>query len=105
MRSFKDFAQTDSSFFFNNKEFGETIDIEGTPVNVVIDNDTLKINELKNGGEGLANNGLLFYVQKNVLPFKPHPEQDLIVDDIYYVITDLQEDDFVYTVTLKAVRS
>lgn len=102
---FKDQIQKDLSIFINPLEFSEEADIGGKKVNVVIDNDKLKEHQLKMGGEGLIQNGLLFHVKKSDMPFKPSPRQRIDFNDSHCTIVDVQEDVGIYTITLEGFES
>lgn len=101
MMNFKDHLLKDMHTFINISEFAVIAEIEGSNVNVVIDNDTLKEYQLKNGGEGLINDGLLFHVKKSEMPFIPIPGQDIMFNNSYYFIEDVVENDGLYTITLE----
>lgn len=103
--NFKDQLKMDLAVFINPTEFAEEVDIDGQKVNVIIDNDTLKEHQLKKGGEGLVENGLLFHVKKSNMPFIPRPEQRLKFNESHCQIVDVQEDEGMYTITLEGYES
>ncbi|MEH7122107.1 hypothetical protein V7127_02560 [Bacillus sp. JJ1773] len=103
--NFKDQLKKDLSVFINPNEFAEEVDIDGTKVSVIIDNDKLKEHQLKMGGEGLVENGLLFHVKKGDMPFIPRPEQRMNFKESLCYIVDVQEDEGVYTITLEGFES
>lgn len=106
MVEFKDFLQFDiAATFINPKEFGEPAIINGDSVHVVIDNDLLKEQNLKNGGEGLAHNELLFHISKLDLPKKPIPNKVMTFNKIIYSISDVVDSPGLYTITLSRNRA
>lgn len=101
-RTFKDFLNQDiSNVFVNRNEFAESVDIDGKKISVVIDNDTLVEKNLKNGGEGLITDKLLFHVKKDDIPFVPYPNQEILFNDTYYFIADVTESLGMYSITLE----
>jgi len=105
MVKLRDYFESDFDTFFNLNEFAEEVDIEGKSVRVVLDSDTLEKKKLSNNAEGLASSELLFHVVKKELGFRPFPRQSLIFNDILYYVTDVQEDEGMYTITLGVHQS
>lgn len=103
--NFKELVAKDIQIFINTSEFASSADIDGSQINVVIDNDKLKDHQLKMGGEGLVQDGLLFHVKKSDMPFVPRPQQNITFNDSDYQIVDVQEDEGMYTITLKGYES
>lgn len=103
---FKSLLNNDlSNIFFNKEEFAREATIDNTKVMVLMDDELLKAHKFKNGGEGLIDDGLLFHVQKNDMPFIPKPQQNITFNESYYQIVDVQEDEGMYTITLEGYES
>lgn len=106
MKTFKEMIQQDNqTVFLSPEEFAENTLIDGIEVEVVIDNDQLNEYQLKNGGEGLANSRLLFFVVKEKLPFEPFPGQNIEFNGRYTYVIDVQEDEGMYSITLEVPES
>jgi hypothetical protein len=93
--------------FFNTEEFAESHTINGTDINIVVDNDTLAdlyISKNANTDE-LFTDKILFYVRKKDLSFEPVPGQYIDFDGSGYLITDVKTDDASYTIVLGANES
>ncbi|WP_163538300.1 hypothetical protein [Gracilibacillus sp. YIM 98692] len=105
MAKLRDFLESDFQTFVNTDEFAEEVDIEGNKIEVVMDSDTLEKKKLSNDAEGLANSELLFHVEKNKLAFTPFPRQNLVFNNELYYVTNVQEDEGLYTITLGVHRS
>lgn len=101
-RTFKDFLNQDiTNVFVNRNEFAENVVIDGKEFSVVIDNDILVEKNLKNGGEGLITDKLLFHVKNDDMPFVPSPGQGMLFNDTYYFIADVTESLGMYSITLE----
>lgn len=94
-----------SNVFFNSNEFATDVTIDDAPVTVVVDNDVLMATKLKNGGEGLITDKLLFHVKKVEMPFDPFPGQPLKFNHSNYVIADVSESFGMYSITLEVSDS
>ncbi|SFP11018.1 hypothetical protein [Salibacterium halotolerans] len=104
----KDYLEEDLDTFFNTDEFAEEIDITHNKktkrLTVIPDDDLLKRHALKEGKEGLAEDGLLIHVAKRdfVEAFgEPYHDQRLNLRKSLYTIIEYQEDHDVYTITLR----
>ncbi len=95
------------SVFFNAEEFAESHVINGSKVNIVVDNDKLAELYLAKGThtEQLFTDSILFYVRKKDLDFEPVPGQYLEYDDRVFLISDVKTDNESYTVVMGANES
>lgn len=88
--------------FFNPDEFAEKHTINGSEVDIVVDND--KLAELfisrQINTEQLFTDSIMFYVRKCNLDFEPVPGQYIEYDGHGYLITDVKTDDESYTIVL-----
>lgn len=104
MMNFKDFLHQDLNTFINANEFGTTIKIEDEEVNVVPDDEKMVERKLAKNIEGeLQNEELLFYVKKSDLSFYPRPDNVVNFDNIRWVISHVQEDEGMFTITCERV--
>ncbi|MCM1307575.1 MAG: hypothetical protein NC223_03150 [Butyrivibrio sp.] len=95
------------SVFFNAEEFAESHMINGSEVNIVVDNDKLAELYLSKGThtEQLFTDSILFYVRKRDLGFEPVPGQCINYDDRVFLISDVKTDDESYTIVMGANES
>lgn len=99
-RTFKDFLQQDvDNVFFNTTEFAERVDINGTLMDVIFDDELYREQQLQKG-EGLENGELLFHVKMTDMPEKPFIGQSLEYNFNSYQITDIKEVEGIYTITI-----
>lgn len=105
MPKLKDYFEKDLGVFINDDEFATEVLIDNEPTLVVLDSDSLKELQLKNGGEGLATSELLFYVKKTDLKFKPFVGQDIFLNEKLYYINDVKEDEGIYEIVLGVTKS
>lgn len=103
--NFKDALVKDlSQVFFNVDEFAELVIIDGKPMTVIIDTETLKKHNLKQG-KGLNTGELLYIVKKSEMENEPIIDNRCTFNGKSYTIKDFSEDDLTYTVMLEARRS
>lgn len=103
--TFKEQFKADlNEVFFNLDEFAEDHKINGSIVNVVVDNDTLAELFISRQihTEQIFTDAIMFYVRKCDLGFEPVPGQYIDYDDRGYLVTDVKTDDEAYTVILGA---
>ncbi|MGO4890295.1 hypothetical protein ACJ2A9_21310 [Anaerobacillus sp. MEB173] len=105
MPKLRDYFFSDLNTFINEDEFATEAIIEDEIVSVVIDNDKLAERQLNNHAEGLHTEELLFHVSKISLTFYPRPDNRVRVDGSLWNITDVQEDEGLFTITAKMVRA
>lgn len=101
--NFKDFVATDMDTFMNTEEFADTRKVNGKEMVIIIDDEELakRKSSASNPTDGVYNAALLFYVRKSYFDSKPVPEQVMRFDKTVYRITDVQEDDVMYTILLE----
>lgn len=97
--------QSDLATFFNPDEFASPAIIDGRPVLIVLDDDSLKEYNFKAEGEGLAIGTLLFHVPVSSLKKELFLEKDVIYGNSQYRIIDLKENLGVYTVILEGYEA
>ena len=97
---FKDTVAEDRSrIFLDMNFFGESVRIEGNPVNIVRDDDALK--ERQSGQElGVAEAASLFYARTDDLPERRPPGELLNINGRDCVIDEWSEDMGVATIVL-----
>ena len=106
--SFKDVLQRDiKQVFLNFEEFGEMHTIFGQKTLIIIDENELTEREKRirrNEGE-LHRKQLLFYVAAEDFGSLPVPGKILNLDAKNYVITEAENEDGIYSISLEAVES
>lgn len=99
--SLKDALEIDiSNVFFNSDEFGETANINGKEMNVIIDNHELLRQKLSKG-EKLTKAELLFHVAQKTFGNVPKPNVHLDFNNKRYLILDIANNTGVLTITLE----
>jgi hypothetical protein len=89
--------------FLNPDEFTSLHIIDGTQLLIVVDNDMLKERQTKK--EYAYEGDILFYVQKTIYGDAPAIGQIVNYDGEIYRVSDFQEDDGLYSITLVANQS
>ncbi len=106
--SFKDVLQKDiKQVFLNFEEFGEMHTIFGQETLIIIDENELTEREKRirrNEGE-LHRKQLLFYVAAEDFGPLPAPGNILKLDRKQYVITEAENEDGIYSISLEAMES
>lgn len=99
----KDYFETDLDVIINQDEFGSIHIIDGVEMQIVLDSETLKKRKAKQeyGYEG----DILFHVKKSVFGETPAIRAVINFDGEKYRVTDVQEDEGMYTITLEANMS
>lgn len=97
--AFKDVVTADRAKMLDIEFFGESVRVEGRSVNIVLDNDELKV---RKGGQDLAvaDSATLFYAQTEDLPPRRAPGQNLNINGRECLVDDWQEDMGVSAVVL-----
>jgi hypothetical protein len=105
MRSFKEQVEADiKNVFLNTSEFGETHTIEGTEVDVVMDNSHLT--NMKNGQIlGMVEADVLIFGKADELPSSIEPGNYWNVDEKEMIITASGTDMGMAEIALKQNRS
>lgn len=106
--SFKDVLQKDiKQVFLNFEEYGEIHTISGQEVLIIIDENELTEREKRirrNEGE-LHRKQLLFYIAAEDFGMLPDPGKILNLDGKQYKITEAENEDGIYSISLEAVKS
>lgn len=109
MRSFKDVLKGDiKSVFLNFSEFGEEHKINGETVLIIIDENELTEREKRtrqNMDMELHKKQLLFYIAAEDFGPLPSPGKILELDGKKYEITDANNEDGIYSISLEVTRS
>lgn len=106
--NFKDMlAQDAREVFLNPLEFGEARMIDGRETIILVDDDLLQKRRsmTNNPSDGVYSAALIFYVLKSSMPQKPVVGADMKLDKRTFKVSDVQEDESVYTITLKRAGS
>lgn len=109
VRSFKDVLKDDiKSVFLNFAEFGEEHEINGETVLIIIDENELTEREKRirrSMDVELHKKQLLFYVAAEDFGPLPSPGRLLNLDGKKYEITEADNEDGIYSISLEAQRS
>lgn len=99
----KDYFESDLDVILNQNEFGSIHVIDGVEMQIIMDSETLKKRKAKQeyGYEG----DILFHVKKSVFGEAPAIREVIEFDDEKYCVTDVQEDEGMYSISLEANRS
>jgi hypothetical protein len=104
----KDYFGLDMQTFFNTDEFAETHIVNGTEMDIVLDEDLLKerqANKTDTEGRyisGIYNADVLFHVQKSIYGDSPAVGEIVDLDGEIYRVADVQEDANIYSISLAA---
>ena len=96
--NFKDTIAQDLDVFFN--DFAEPHKINGSQVDIVVDNDRLQ-HRSKKEYDGIVVGDTLIFVKKSDLNFIPKPDQAITYDKIPCLCFDVREDMGCYEIILK----
>ncbi|QOT12965.1 hypothetical protein JNUCC32_13465 [Paenibacillus sp. JNUCC32] len=93
--------------FLNPEEFGTPHIVNGREMIIVIDEDQLqhRKSSASNPTDGVYNASLLFYALKTDFEKRPITDSSIRIDDRNFKVADVQEDEVMYTITLKRVGS
>ena len=100
----KDYFKKDMNTFFNVNEHGDTHNIDGKDIVVIVDNETLKERQIKSA-QGTFIGGVLFYVEKSKLERMPRVGRSMEFDNEAYIVADVTLDGDMYSITLEANMS
>jgi len=101
MPKFRDFLKTDLNTFINSDEFATNHNVNGNEINIVIDTEFLKERSRKmSDPDGTYKEEILFHVKKDDFEGEPAIRSILKLDNTIYRISDVQEDEYMYTITL-----
>ncbi|KJF27911.1 hypothetical protein [Clostridium aceticum] len=105
MGNFKDFLSSDlDNVFFNEDEFAETHTVDGKEMKVIVDNDALTERKLSSRtskpSDGVYVGDILFHVMAKVYEGRPAIGKILKFDGKLYRISDFQEEEGMYTITI-----
>ena len=101
MSGFKESIQIDLSIFFSINEFAEIHNIGGRELSIVVDDERLAKRTQKDY-QGIYVGDLLFFIRVLELGPRPKPESIILFDNKPYTVFDVQEDNGVYEIILKA---
>jgi hypothetical protein len=104
MSSFKEIVAQDQATFFNVDEFAEWHNVNDKEAAIIIDNDLLKERKSKYA-EGTYLGSLLFYIKKEDLGYKPIFNEHMKFDKDIKFVTDVQDEDGCYIITLGENKS
>lgn len=104
----KDMVRKDiRNVFFNLEEFGEEHTIDGREMAVIIDDNELVEREKKTKtlAEGLHVKQLLVYVSAEIYGEPPLINRMMELDGDFYTVTDVEDEDGIYAISLEANES
>ena len=97
MSSFKDMVARDREIFINVDEFGDEHDIEGSKINVVLEDEQIEdIDETK----ALSQATLIMFAKTEELPVYRNQGESLYIDDVGYTVQTWLEEMGITKVTL-----
>jgi hypothetical protein len=106
MSKFKDYINNDLDIFLNQNEFAEIHKVNGFDMPIIWDKDLLKERQAKIFQEtGLYQIDVLFHVKKENIGYKPVVGEMMVIDNDTYRVSDIQEDQGIYTIELVANES
>ena len=105
--NFGDMVREDvKDIFLDPEVFGESHIVDGREMTIIIDENELVEREkkVKTMAEGLHNKQLLIYVSKE--DFGPEPSIDCLLelDSEHYMVTDVSNEDGIYSISLEENR-
>ncbi len=99
MRSFKEQLTADLNIFMNLEEFGVLVEVEGTEITAIVDDD--KLSERKGGAEiAIGESSILLIAKTADLPKRKGNGSALNVDGREYTVDDWQESMGISTIAL-----
>ncbi|MDP5277147.1 hypothetical protein [Chengkuizengella axinellae] len=100
----KEMIQEDNKVFLNLDEFGETHEINGKDMTVIIESNTLNDNPL-DYAERVFTSQIKLYVRKEDFGYTPAIEEPINVDGEPYTVTPpVHNDNGILVITLEANR-
>lgn len=104
----KDILRDDlEDVFFELDEFSEIHTVNGVQMNIIIDGNEL--GERKSTGgkhfDGAYSNTILIYVKAEEYGARPKVGSRIVLDDSNYKVTDVVDEDGVYSITMGATRA
>ena len=110
MSIFKDLVEADREVFINIDEFGESHDVDGTVINVVLEDE--KIEEL-NGSQTqssptavlLSQSDLILFAKTEELPARKMRGETLYIDDVGYTVDTWLDEMGITRITLHLPES
>lgn len=106
--NFKDMVRQDvKNIFLNPDVFGESHIVDGNEMTIIIDENELTEREkkMKTLAEGLHNKQLLIYVSEDDFGPEPLIGRLIELDGSYYTVTDVANEDGIYSISLEARES
>lgn len=106
--NFKDMVRQDvKNIFLSPDVFGESHIVDGNEMTIIIDENELTEREkkMKTLAEGLHNKQLLIYVSEDDFGPEPLIGRMLELDGSYYTVTDVANENGIYSISLEARES
>ncbi|WP_438449409.1 hypothetical protein [Gorillibacterium sp. sgz5001074] len=103
MGSFKDQLQKDYDVFFNAQEFAETALIDGRPVTIILDRETLK-KRAETEFEGLGAGAILYFAPASAFPGQPKLGSTQFFNKRQMIVIDVRETDGLLEIILDQTR-
>lgn len=93
--------------FLNPEEFGTPHIVNGREMIIVIDEDQLqhRKSNASNPTDGVYKASMLFYAFKSDFEKRPFIDSSMRIDDKDFKVVDVQEDEIMYTITLRRIGS
>ena len=109
MQGFKDIIGQDvKRVFLNQEEFGSLHKVGNKTMCIIVDENELTEREKKQfgrGRDGVYKKSLLIYVTEKEFGPLPAPEQVLLLDGKKYLVTEANNEDGIYSISLEVFRS
>lgn len=106
MPRLKDFLKSDLDTFFNIDEFATDHIVDGVEIPIVIDNELIeerqKNSQKYDANIGLHKADLMFAVKKDDFGEKPSVNQNINLDGQIYQVSDVEDEDPLYWISLVA---
>ena len=105
---FKDMVAADiAEVFLNLDELGETHEVNGLPMTIIMDDMEMVEREkrLKSNDDGVHRKQILFYVAAEEFGALPAANREITVDGKRYRVTDAVSEDGIYSISGEAKRS
>lgn len=104
----KDILRDDlENVFFDLDEFSEIHTVNGVQMNIIIDGNELgeRISTSGKHFDGAYSNTILIYVKAEEYGARPKVGSRIVLDDSNYKVTDVVDEDGVYSITMGATRA
>lgn len=110
MPKLKDYLNSDLDVFINTDEFATTHNVNGSEINLILDNDLIEEwgKNRQTGFKdpaGIYNSDIMFIVKSKDFGEKPVPGENIRFDSELYQVADAKEESGSYLIGLVAISS